>query len=57
MDVISLFEDISSPQSDATPADRAIGTVMAEIDQMAHATFASITIATMLRLVEKEGGA
>ena len=54
MDVISLFEDISSPRNDATPADRAIGTILAEVDQMAHATFASITLATLLRLVEKE---
>jgi Rrf2 family protein len=58
MDVIQLFEDITSHRHDAgaTAADRAIGTVLTEIDQMARATFSSITIATMLRLVEREGG-
>jgi Rrf2 family protein len=58
MDVIQLFEDITSHRQDegGTAADRAIGTVLAEIDQMARATFSSITIATMLRLVEREGG-
>jgi len=34
--------------------DHALGTVLAEIDQMARATFSSITIATMLRLVQRE---
>jgi Rrf2 family protein len=53
MDVISLFEDIASPRTDETPADRAIGTILGEIDQMARATFSSITIATMLRMVER----
>ncbi|AMO22497.1 hypothetical protein GCM10027034_28900 [Ramlibacter solisilvae] len=58
MDVIQLFEDISSPRREAedTAADRAIDTVLAEVDQMARATFSSITVATMLRLVEREAG-
>lgn len=58
MDVIQLFEDIASPQreGEGTPADRALGTVLAEVDQMARATLSSITIATMLRLVAKEEG-
>lgn len=60
MDVIEQFEDISSaphPHSDdeATPADRAIGQILSEIDQIARATFSSITIATMLKLVQKAG--
>ena len=48
MDVIQLFEDISSPrrEGEGTPADRALGTVLSEIDQMSRATFSSITIAT-----------
>ena len=56
MDVIQLFEDIYSPPRDehANPVDHALGTVLAEIDQMARATFSSITIATMLRLVQRE---
>jgi Rrf2 family protein len=57
MDVIQLFEDISTGprrQEEATPADRAIESVLAEIDQIARATFSSITIATMLRLVARQ---
>ena len=56
LDVIQLFEEISSPHrnGEGTAADRAIGTVLAEVDQMARATLSSITIATMLRLVERE---
>src|SRR4051812_37016715 len=57
MDVIQLFEDISSapaPQADDTPVDRAIGVVLSEIDQISRATFSSITIATMLRMVGKQ---
>jgi Rrf2 family protein len=55
-DVIRLFED-STPNNhrDAarTPVDRALDTVLAEIDQIASATFSSITIATMLQLVAR----
>jgi Rrf2 family protein len=56
MDVIQLFED-STPNNHrgpaATPVDRALDTVLAEIDQIARATFSSITIATMLQLVAR----
>ncbi|WBY03210.1 Rrf2 family transcriptional regulator [Ramlibacter tataouinensis] len=60
MDVIGQFEDISSvPHRGAgeavAPADRAISQVLSEIDQIARATFSSITIATMLKLVQKAG--
>lgn len=57
MDVIQVFEDIGSGvrrDEQAEPVDRAIGTVLSEIDQIARATFSSITIATMLRLVDRE---
>lgn len=56
MDVVQLFEDIASPQrrDEGTPADRALARVLAEVDQIASATFSSITIATMLRLVQQE---
>ncbi|MBC5768125.1 Rrf2 family transcriptional regulator [Ramlibacter albus] len=55
MDVIQLFEDIASPPPapDAMPVDKAIGVVLTEVDQIAKATFSSITVATMLRMVEK----
>lgn len=33
--------------------ERAVGTVLAEIDEIAKATFRSISIATMLKLVER----
>ena len=58
MDIIQLFEDFTpaSPQhaEAGTPVDRAIGQVLTEVDQIARATFSSITVATMLRLVERE---
>jgi hypothetical protein len=33
--------------------DRALGQVLAEIDQIAQATFGSITVATMLGMVDR----
>jgi Rrf2 family protein len=60
MDIIQLFEDSSPTAHEAgagTPVDAAIGQVLSEIDQIARATFGSITIATMLRLVERQGKA
>jgi len=61
MDVIEQFEDISSsPHHDdgdeIAAAERAVGQVLTEIDQIARATFSSITIATMLKLVQKAEG-
>ncbi len=61
MDVIRLFEEFAPPAAargaptDAdTPVDQALGQVLAEIDQIAKATFGSITVATMLRLIERQ---
>ena len=67
MDVIELFEDISAPRrataraarrrsaSDAIAAphevEDALGVVLKEIDEIAKATFRSITLDTMLKLV------
>ncbi len=57
LDVIRLFEDLGAAApaaSDAdTPVDLALGQVLAEIDQIAQATFGSITVATMLGMVER----
>jgi Rrf2 family protein len=60
MDVISLFEEpmhasssVASP-ADTTPVDRALDAVLSEIDQIAQATFKSITLTTLLRLVDKQ---
>jgi Rrf2 family protein len=59
MDIIQLFEDLTPPSSQrhngvTTPVDLALDTVLAEIDQIAKATFSSITLATMLQLVERQ---
>ncbi|NLD68902.1 MAG: Rrf2 family transcriptional regulator [Limnobacter sp.] len=57
LDVISLFEDIGSAPSRApgelTPVESALEAISAEIDEVARSTFGSITLATMLRLVDR----
>lgn len=40
----------------ARAVDRALGAVLSEIDEIAKATFRSITLATMLRLIERQQG-
>ena len=60
LDVISRFEDVGSgnaERSGRTPADRALATVLAEIDEIAKATLKSITLATLLRLVQQKSAA
>jgi Rrf2 family protein len=63
LDVIELFEDIGARSPEAGGADpatevgRALARVLSEIDEIAKATFRSITIGTMLMLVERERGA
>jgi len=60
MDVIAMFEEFSSPEADRrdtgdlTPVGQALGVVLSEIDEIAKATFSSITFATMLRLIERQ---
>ncbi len=62
LDVIQIFEEVVPPgappagDAEASPVDRALGVVLSEIDQNARATFSSITLATMLRLIEKQEG-
>jgi Rrf2 family nitric oxide-sensitive transcriptional repressor len=71
MDVIELFENISAPKSTTRRAGRrpktetgatafevedALGVVLSEIDEIAKATFRSITLETMLKLVERRRG-
>jgi Rrf2 family transcriptional regulator, nitric oxide-sensitive transcriptional repressor len=68
LDVIGLFEDISAPKSAqrrpgrrarseagaaAYEVEDAIGVVLSEIDEIAKATFRSITLDTMLKLVKR----
>jgi len=55
LDVISRFEDVGSGSTDRngrTAADRALSRVFGEIDEMAKATLKSITLATLLRLMQ-----
>jgi Rrf2 family protein len=60
MDVIRTFEDLSPAPADRrepgelTPVGRALGAVLSEIDEIAKATFSSLTLATMLRLIERQ---
>jgi Rrf2 family nitric oxide-sensitive transcriptional repressor len=58
MDIIERFEDIGarSPEPGAahTELGLAITRVLSEIDEIAKATFRSITIDTLLKLVERE---
>lgn len=60
LDVIGIFEDIGAPPAEgserevATDEGRGIARVLAEIDETARAVFGSITIATMLQIVERE---
>ena len=58
MDVIEIFEDMSarSPEAgdESTEVGRAIGQILTEVDEIAKATFRSITVETMLKLIERE---
>ena len=58
MDVIRLFEDFDGgatrDPAEATPVGAALRSVESEIDEMAKATLGSITLATMLRLIERQ---
>ena len=58
LDVIQLFEDLGSNDADsakfdATGEGRALREVLGEVDDIARATLGSITLATMLKLVER----
>ena len=57
MDVIGLFEDIGGGDlpHGSTEVERALATVLSEIDENARATFGSITLDTMLKLIEFQG--
>ena len=60
MDVIQLSEDVAPPaaplRDNALPApvDQARDAVLSETDQIARATFSSITLATMMQLVARQ---
>lgn len=60
LDVIQRFEDLAPngkaqrDEGPAMPVDRALVAVLSEIDEMARATFGSITLSTMLGLIERQ---
>ena len=60
LDVIALFEDISSANGEAegevraTAAEEALQQVLNEIDEIARATLGAITISTMLKQIERQ---
>jgi Rrf2 family protein len=58
LDVIELFENLGSsglhpPTKEATAEGRGLNAVLDEIDANARATFGSITIATLLKIVDR----
>lgn len=54
LDVIQLFEPVAAERSDAANAvDHVLGQVLDEIDQTAVATFGSITVSTLLQMVQR----
>jgi Rrf2 family protein len=60
MDIIELFEDISSRTDEngvpegRSEAEHALAMVLSEIDEIAKATFRSITLDTMLKLIQRQ---
>ncbi len=60
LDVIRLFEEVGPNDAEArdpgsvTPEGHALRVVLDEIDDTARATLSSITLATMMKLVEQE---
>ena len=56
-DVIAHFEEFTASEAkvpEHTPAGRALAAVQSEIDEIAKATLSSVTLATMLRMIERE---
>jgi Rrf2 family protein len=58
LEVIELFERLAPSGShggtgEVTPEGRALGQVLAEIDDITRATLGSITLATMLKLTDR----
>jgi Rrf2 family protein len=58
LDVVQLFEDLSSAEQgtgsgDATHEEQTLSGILNEVDEIAHATLGSITIATMRKLVDR----
>jgi Rrf2 family protein len=61
LDVILLFEDLGAEAANAateedTDEGRALREILGEIDDIARATLGSITLATMLKLIDRRRG-
>ena len=58
LDVIELFEEVGRDAEDSPPVDqdegRALHKVLREIDDIAIATLSSISITTLLKIIEKQ---
>jgi Rrf2 family protein len=59
LDVIQLFEDLGAGDDSEEPGEgtiegKVLQQVLSEIDDIARATFGSITIATMLKMLERQ---
>lgn len=58
LDVVQLFEDLGAGDDefdgDRTVEGEALRQILCEIDDVARATFGSITIATMLKMLERQ---
>jgi Rrf2 family protein len=57
LEIIELFEEVSPGRTDEggrrTEAGEALHDILAEIDEIARATLGSVTISTMLKLIER----
>jgi Rrf2 family protein len=61
LDIIQKFEEFddavpAQAGDGAEPVESALGAVLSEIDANARATFGSITLATMMRLIDRRNG-
>jgi Rrf2 family protein len=59
LDVVRLFQDDAAPDEEHEPgedtaAGKALSAVFSEIEQIERATLSSVTISTMLKLIERE---
>lgn len=54
MDVVSRFEEFSPGEVEHTTGGLALAAVLTEIDEIAKATLRSITLATMLRMMQRQ---
>lgn len=60
LDVVELFENVGfsgRPSRSKKPLEKAVETVLAEIDETARANFGSITLETLLKLARSRHGA